>query len=525
MAAAPDPEPTYEKDRSMDYLPVTAVWEITMGCNMRCDHCGSSCAEPLPDELTTDEALALCDDLKEVGLKWITLSGGEPLTRTDWPKLAGRLTANGIKPNIITNGWLVNEEMVKTAQANGVETISISLDGNRETHDAIRKKGAFDKVISAFQVLNACNHVSASNTTVTKHNLHQLDEIKEILLENNVDLWQIQIGLPMGNMAEDRESVVEPSVIEYLIDYSHQVTMEGRIKVFPADCLGYYTEKESIVRQISMNVPTAVLWQGCNAGKRSFGILHNGDILGCTSIRDTGMIEGNIRERPLTEIWNAPDAFSWSRSLKKSDLGGLCGECAYGDACLGGCPNTRLTLNGSIHAENQYCVYHTTMEATRSKLKGYNDPAELMETAWAYANQQKWQLSSLTLKRVLELDPQRVDALELFGFVSYNLNNFTQAKEANEEVLKMDPQNPYALKGLGLSLHRLNRTEEGIASLLKATEAATPQHMDSFYDLSVVYSELNQPGKAREILEEGEKRFPGYIGRFTGAVQGVYPAT
>ncbi len=508
----------------MEYLPVTAVWEITMGCNMRCDHCGSSCAEPLPDELTTEEALALCDDLKTVGLKWITLSGGEPLTRTDWPEIAGRLTRNGIKPNIITNGWLVNDEMVKKAQDNGVETISISLDGNRETHDAIRKKGAFDKVLSAFQVLNRHNHVSASNTTVTKHNLHQLDEIKEILLENKVDLWQIQIGLPMGNMAKDRESIVDPSVIEYLIDYSHQTTLEGRIKVFPADCLGYYTEKESVVRQISMNSASAVLWQGCNAGKRSFGILHNGDILGCTSIRDDSMIEGNIKKRSLPEIWNDPEAFSWSRGLKKADLDGLCGECAYGDTCLGGCPNTRLTLNGSIHAENQYCVYHTSMDATSKKLATYSDATQLMETAWGYVNQQKWQLASLTLKRILELDPQRVAALELFGFVSYNLNNFTQAKEANEAVLTSQPENPYALKGLGLSLHRLNRSEEGIVSLLKATRVATPQHMDSFFDLSVVYTELNQPEKAREILQQGEVRFPGYIARMTGAPPSYYPA-
>ena len=42
----------------------TAVWEITMGCNMRCKHCGSSCAEALPDELNTSEALEVCDQLK-----------------------------------------------------------------------------------------------------------------------------------------------------------------------------------------------------------------------------------------------------------------------------------------------------------------------------------------------------------------------------------------------------------------------------------------------------------------------------
>ena len=58
----------------------TAVWEITMGCNMRCKHCGSSCAEALPDELNTSEALEVCDQLKDLGLKVITLSGGEPTT-------------------------------------------------------------------------------------------------------------------------------------------------------------------------------------------------------------------------------------------------------------------------------------------------------------------------------------------------------------------------------------------------------------------------------------------------------------
>ena len=61
--------------------PVTCVWEVTMGCNMRCGHCGSSCAEPLEDELTSEEALGLCEQLADLGLKWVTLSGGEPTTR------------------------------------------------------------------------------------------------------------------------------------------------------------------------------------------------------------------------------------------------------------------------------------------------------------------------------------------------------------------------------------------------------------------------------------------------------------
>jgi len=57
----------------MEYTPATAVWEVTMGCNMRCGHCGSSCEDKLPDELTTDEALLLADQMADIGLRWVTL--------------------------------------------------------------------------------------------------------------------------------------------------------------------------------------------------------------------------------------------------------------------------------------------------------------------------------------------------------------------------------------------------------------------------------------------------------------------
>jgi MoaA/NifB/PqqE/SkfB family radical SAM enzyme len=56
----------------MTYQPQTCVWEITMGCNMRCKHCGSSCADPLPGELSTGEALDAIRQMADIGLKWIT---------------------------------------------------------------------------------------------------------------------------------------------------------------------------------------------------------------------------------------------------------------------------------------------------------------------------------------------------------------------------------------------------------------------------------------------------------------------
>lgn len=497
----------------MDYVPTTAVWEITMGCNMRCGHCGSSCAEPLPDELTTEEALRVCDEMQAVGLKWITLSGGEPLTRKDWPVLAARLHRNGIIPNIITNGWLVDDKMVETADKCGVATVSISLDGDRETHDALRKPGSYDHVMQAFQALRRRGHTSAANTTVTKRNLHQLDRLKAALVENGVDLWQIQIGLPMGNLSNHRDAVVDVETIDTLIDFAYRTTLEGRIKVFPADCLGYYTQTEGIVRQLSIGTPSYVTWQGCNAGKRSFGLLHNGDVLGCTSIRDRAFIEGNIRQRPLVEIWNDPERFAWSRGMKKTSLTGQCKSCGYGDVCLGGCPNTRLTISGSIYAENRHCSFNVSLGRVRERLNSYEDPAQLLDVARVYVRSQKWQLAGLALERALQLQPDDIDLLELYGFVSFSLGNFETAKHANEQILKNDTNNTYGLKGLGLSLHRLNQSERGIEHLLRAVELSTPEDMDAYFDLSIVYRELGRHNEAQAILARGEQRAPGFSSR------------
>ena len=128
----------------MKYQPITCVWEVTMGCNMRCGHCGSSCAESLPDELTTEDALGLCDQIAELGLKWITLSGGEPLTRKDIPLLVKRLSSQGVAVNIITNGWLLEREMAKQLKDSGISTVAISIDGTPKIHDRYNRAAAYD---------------------------------------------------------------------------------------------------------------------------------------------------------------------------------------------------------------------------------------------------------------------------------------------------------------------------------------------------------------------------------------------
>lgn len=474
----------------MEYQPQTAVWEVTMGCNMRCGHCGSSCASALPDELSTEEAFGLIDECAGLGLRWITLSGGEPLTRKDLPQLVQRLHDRQITVNIITNGWLLGEEMVQTLKQSGISTVAISIDGTREVHDKIRMPGAFAHAEKAFSLLKKAGITCGAVTTVTRQNLDILPALREDLIRMGLDSWQMQIGLPMGNLSEHPDWVLAPEDVDRIIDFCYETSMEGRIRVFPADCIGYYNIREMEVRCRSFGVGHYAMWEGCNAGLRSFGILHNGDILGCTSIRDKEFIEGNIRVRPLKDIWTDPTAFQWRRKLKKEQLSGHCRSCKYGSKCLGGCPNTRLTMKGSIYAENEYCSYHVYQEKLRKALAERTDTDRLWQEAQDAVRRNQIQETAFLCEHVTELMPEHTEAWKMLGYAEFMCGNYANCRTANEKALELRPEDPYSLKGLGLALHRLGHTPEGIGYLERAARLTDYRDEDILHDLQVVKNEL-----------------------------------
>lgn len=480
-----------------------------MGCNMRCKHCGSSCKTPLPGELTTDEALKLCDDLADLGLKWVTVSGGEALTRSDWHLIVKRLKDNGITPHIITNGWLLNENIIKTVEDIGIGTFAMSLDGVKETHDFMRIPGSFDRIMNALDLLKGTNLTTAIITTINNQNINELESIKEILVNKGVELWQIQIGLPMGNFANENNLLLKPVQIDDIIDFAYSTIDDERITVYLADCLGYYNLKEAAVRKKTYKLAN-LHWQGCSAGKQNIGILHNGDIVGCASVRDKQFIEGNIRNTPLKEIWNGENSFSWSRNMTKSKLGGLCKKCAYGDSCLGGCPNTRLTMNNSIYSENEYCSYNVAMHKSKEKISKMDNPSKLFKLGASFAEKGNLQLAEMLMARALELEPENIDLLNYYAYLNYMLGDFEEAKQVNEKILAMHPDNVYTNNGMGLTLVQLGDTAAGIEYLKKSTNLSTPDFMDPYHDLALTLIQIGRRDEAISIIEEGINKCPAF---------------
>jgi radical SAM protein with 4Fe4S-binding SPASM domain len=488
--------------------PITAVWEITMGCNMHCKHCGSSCTKPLLDELTTDEALDLCDQIGELGFQWITLSGGEPTTRKDWHIIAKRLHENGVIPTMISNGWLIGDSLLDKAIEAGVNTIAISVDGLEETHDYIRKKGSFERITKAYQLMNKKGINSAAITTINAININQLNDLKTFLVENGVKKWQIQLGLPMGNMAENSELVSHPYHIDTVIDFICEASKDNSISIDPADCIGYYNKNLSNALKTtdSQGNEKNFVWGGCGAGKTSLGILHNGEILGCTSIRDRSFIEGGIRDTPLEEIWYNPNSFSWNRNFKKDMLKGICQKCRFGSTCLGGCSNTRIAMNNDLYSENKYCSYNLAVIKAKNILDKFTDTPTLLQKAKLYIENNNFQLAEIALEKIIIKEPENIEVLSLYGLSSFMLENYIDSKNANIKILVIDPNNAYAYKGLGLCLYKTGELEKGIEYLKKSIALADDTFTDPYFDLAVVLFENDRKQEALDIIMAGKEK-------------------
>jgi len=330
--------------------PGCAVWELTLGCNLKCLHCGSSAGKARDDELTTEEALKLVKDLAELGTSEVCLMGGEPLLRKDWYVIAKEVRDLGMKLSIISNGVLVNEDVISKLVKLEPHAVSTSLDGaTAKTHDSIRGvPGSFDKVMNYLSLSREADLPTSAITTVNKLNYKELPAIKDLFFDRFI-AWQIQVGAPIGRFPKNLVlSEEEFYSVGLFIAHLKQKYSSREMPVIGAHCFGYHS---GCIPPLSIYPD----WIGCQAGVSIISIQSNGGIKGCLSTSDE-YIEGNIRERSVIDIWNDPNAFPYNRKFKKENLGEFCKDCKYGETCKGGCMSMSTACTNKIH-NDPYCFY------------------------------------------------------------------------------------------------------------------------------------------------------------------------
>ena len=179
--------------------PITATVSVTDRCNARCGICPYwNIKAQTDDELRPNEYHALARKIRELGVCFVSLGGGEPLLRNDLEEIVAALKSSGLWVSVTTNGSLLTMPRMRRLRDSGLDQLLISLDFIRSgMHDRQRGiRGLFERNLTA---LRAMKHELSESpfrnagifTVLTSQNLDDIDGLVRLAAREGVT-FQIQ---------------------------------------------------------------------------------------------------------------------------------------------------------------------------------------------------------------------------------------------------------------------------------------------------------------------------------------------
>jgi radical SAM protein len=345
--------------KSFDDAPFLVIWEVTQACDLACVHCRAS-AQPArnPEELSTEEGLALLDEIREFGDPLMVFTGGDPLKRSDIFDLLGYSASLGLRTTITPSATpLLTHEAIDAFQQAGVARMAVSLDGpDAEFHDGFRGvEGSFARTLEALRYARGIGLETQINTTVTIRNVHRLTEVAELVKECGAKLWSVFFLVATGRASRELDLTAEryEEVFADLYELSRRCGFD--IKTTEAQHYRRYAAQQR--KASGQGGPSAssrgsiARQAGINDGKGLLFISHTGEV--CPS-GFLPLAAGNFRFQRIGEVYRESALF---RVLRDTDqLEGKCGICQYRNLC-GGSRARAFALTGNYLAEDPNCVF------------------------------------------------------------------------------------------------------------------------------------------------------------------------
>ncbi|HMK37236.1 MAG TPA: radical SAM protein [Desulfomonilaceae bacterium] len=335
------------------------AWEMTRACNLACVHCrAGACADPDPEELTTDEGRLLIDGIARVGKPILIMTGGEPLLRPDFFELARYASASGLRAVLATNGVLVTAETAREIASVGIPRVSISIDGpTAEEHDSFRRvPGAFDASLQGIANLKSAGVSVQINTTLTRRNRGCLAGIMKLAESIGADAFHVFLLVPTGRARDMAGEEMGPEEYEESLLEFYRLGRNSRLETKATCAPQYYRimRQQAAVEGVEVSEQTFGLnarTRGCLGGLSFVFVSHKGELQPCGYF---DVQAGSIRTAAFADLWENAPLFTDLR--KFSLLEGKCGKCDYLRFC-GGCRARAFERTGRYMSEEPYCAY------------------------------------------------------------------------------------------------------------------------------------------------------------------------
>ena len=356
--------PSHLLQFSEDKKPVV-VWNVTSRCNLSCTHCYAA-TQGQPDELSTQEALAVIDGLAAFGCPVLLFSGGEPMIRPDIMTLAQYAANKGLRVVFSTNGTLIDAERAAEIKAIGASYAGISIDGMQEVHDRFRVcPGAFQKSLAGIRYCREAGVKVGLRVTMTRDNVGEIPAIFDLMEAEQIPRICLYHLVYSGRGAELASHDLPPDVRRATLDLIIERTVRLHERGFPVEVLTVDNHCDGpylYLRMLREGNPRA---EDVMSLLRMNGGNSTGHGLACISWDGTVYPDqfwrnkpvGSVREKPFGEIWGSPEPGSLLALLreKKKHVTGRCVSCRFLDVCGGNFRARAEAATGALWGVDPAC--------------------------------------------------------------------------------------------------------------------------------------------------------------------------
>lgn len=294
-------------------IPISAHMDITYRCNERCEHCYLDHEDK--GEMTTAEIKSILDQLAEIGVFFLVISGGEPLLRKDFFEIIRYARKKLFNVKLKTNAILIGDGEARMLRELGVEEVQISVYSHRpEVHDRVTKvRGSLERTVAAIRRLRDAGLKVAIANVLMQRNFEDYTGVQKLAADLRVSY---QLDPTITPMMDGGTGVLNLRVSgDALLPVFTDATIVNDVDEFCAI-------PEAPGDDILDGVP-------CSAGHSSCYITPYADVFPCVQFP---LPSGNLRRQSFKEIWFESPQLKEVRSILTRDLH-TCTSCSNVATC------------------------------------------------------------------------------------------------------------------------------------------------------------------------------------------------
>jgi len=355
---------------------------LTGKCNLHCHYCFYADEMVGRGDLPASRWLAFFEELKRLGVRNATLSGGEVFMRPDLWELIDALIAARMRYSILTNGTLIAEKTLDQFAVGNrrqrLNSIQVSIDGScAAVHDASRGAGSFEKAVRGLRLLKEARFPLTVRMTINRHNVTDIENTARLLLDDiGLPSFSTNDAMAMGaGCAQQKDigltSAQRPLAMRELVRVEQM--WPGRITASAGSLALWRMFNE--MEHARATGEKATRWNmgtlsSCGCMFLKLAVHHDGMIVPCNMLAEASL--GAIGETPISSIWQDHPLLKEMRGRRKLRMDELpgCQGCEWTPFCNGGCPATIFSQTGDLYRANPDGCYRRFQEETGMAVTG-----------------------------------------------------------------------------------------------------------------------------------------------------------